>query len=527
VLNSLCDDLDEDENSSPSSDGTRAATPNASANGQPTPAPQCADYQSVGVSLPEADILLDRYRRLMAPGMPFVVLPANVTAQQLYAEKPTLLHAIVVVASFHDLPAQQANVKRLLRNLSERIMINCEKSIDILQAIIIFVGWYHPHVFWSHQGTNLMHLAMAMIIDLGFDRSPQQCGDFKKAATKAVVASAERVPTAEEFRILAGIFYLTSTLSSSFKKIDAMPWTEYLDNALIKLENAAEYESDLLLVQLVRLQHLIEQTTTTHSTQGATHIYTKAYVSDLNRLRSEDPFQESNIFLKLQYLVTEVLIWELPLNDLQDNKSTALHSRLRDVCHLIDAIKAFLDVFFKLPLCSYYTNTFAVFGQFAHAFVILIKIASLEVDGWDIEVLKSRLDFLETVEEAASRFEAAISSKPDGLEINNDHFTKWAVRVRWMKQVYEAKFVQSEGTRDERQEAIKALLRPTQESELAPDTPFTASEGGGVGPQQQLQQQPTPPDDVLSGDFFNYLDENFWQSFAGDFDLGWNEMNVS
>lgn len=46
-------------------------------------------------------------------------------------------------------------------------------------------------------------------------------------------------------------------------------------------------------------------------------------------------------------------------------------------------------------------------------------------------------------------------------------------------------------------------------------------------PAVQGVQPPTPPDDVLSGDFFNYLDEGFWQSFGADFDMGFADMSMN
>lgn len=33
-------------------------------------------------------------------------------------------------------------VKQMMRDVSERILINGEKSLDILQGIIVFVNWY-------------------------------------------------------------------------------------------------------------------------------------------------------------------------------------------------------------------------------------------------------------------------------------------------------------------------------------------------------------------------------------------------
>lgn len=144
--------------------------------------------------------------------MPFVPIPPSTTAQDLYRTKPVLLRAITTVALIHDLPRQQLLVKELLRDLSERIMMKGEKSVDLLQAIIIIVAWYYPHIFWSFQITNLLYLAAAMTIDLGFDKRREPCkADFN--ATTPV-----HQPSMEETRTLLGLFYLTSNQSSSFKK---------------------------------------------------------------------------------------------------------------------------------------------------------------------------------------------------------------------------------------------------------------------------------------------------------------------
>ena len=453
----------------------------------------------------------------MSHGMPFVTLAPKTTARQLYAEKPVLLHAIVVVAYFHDLQKQQTLVKQLMRNISERVLMDSQKSIDILQAILVFAAWYHPHIFWGQQITNLLHLAIAMTIDMGIDRPPQQCGDFKHGTVKAVHghSMSPRVPTLEEHRVLAGCFYLTSMLASSFKKIDAMPWTNYLDNALRILEQSAEFEDDIFLVQMTRLQHLIEETSTLEAPSAPMQMYVKAFNVDLDRLRQNDKYKDPNdTFLRMQYLTSEILVWELSLIDLQENKTTPLRSHLDDLYQLVKAIRAFLDVYFAIPTIEYLTIPFSAYAQFAHAFIVLIKIASLEIDGWDMKAIHDQLSFSQVIDEAANRFDEAMASTPDGLKVQNESFSKWAQRVRWMKSVYEAKFIPEEFKGKDQSDAIRV--------QLVSGPPEYPSETATAG-----VQQPTPPDDVLSGDFFNYLDENFWQSFAGDFDLGFPEMNMT
>ena len=465
----------------------------------------------------EAEILLDRYRRLMSYGLPFVIIPSGATAETLYAEKPLLLHAIVTVTYFHDFTRQQTMVKQLMRDISERVLINSERSLGILQGMLVLIGWYHPHIFWGQQISNLLHLAMAMCVDLNIEKSPQNCGELKSAAMKGMPGPplATRVATLEEHRTLAGVFYLTSMLSSSFKKNDAMSYTPYLEEALGNLERACERDSDLFLVQTVRLQHLIEITSNTDAPSAPMPMYIKAFSVDLDKLRKNDPCKETNIFLRMQYLAAEISVWELSLIDLQESKTKPLRMALDDLYNCVKAINAFFEAYFAIPTSAYLTAPFSVFAPFAHAFMVLVKLASLEFDGWDMKSINDELRFSKSLDEAADRLDGSTRSSPDGLIVNNDIFGKWAHRIRWMRSIYEAKFVQDgdkEGLQD-RSEASKTPWKPPTDYAEASETP-------GV-------QQPTPPDDILSGDFFNYLDENFWQSFGGDFELGFPDMGMN
>lgn len=382
--------------------------------------------------------------------------------------------------------------------------------IHFVSPLIFPASRFHPHIFWCPQINNLLHIASAMTIDMVIDRPPHQCVNFSQATTRAVTGLPHvgRTPTLEEHRVLAGSFYLTSMLSSSLKKFEPMAYTKFMDEAINKLEQENEFDSDLFLVQMVRLQRVMQEASGTETPDAPMQLYVKAFHSDLDQLRKTDPCKDQgNILLQMQYLSSEILVWELSLTDLQENKVKPLRSHLDDLYHLVEAIGNFINVFFSIPISAYLTMPFSAFGQFAHAFIVLIKMAALEVDGWDMRATNDKLNFLNIVDSAASRFEAATKSSPDGQLVNNDAFMKWAHRIRWMKQVYEVKYAQE----------------PTDDRPETAKTPATTE----PSPQDSAisgAQQPTPPDDMLSGDFFNYLDENFWQSFAGDFDLGITEM---
>lgn len=160
----------------------------------------------IDITPDEAEGLLHRYRELLSPGMPFVVLPDDATTQSLQEQKPVLLRAITTVALFHDLPRQQSLVKDLIREIGERLLVKGEKSLDILQGIIVLVGWFHIHIFWCQQLSNLIHLGISLSLDLGIDRKSHQ---FQQT----VNGKPPRVPILAENRALLGLYFFTSMVS--------------------------------------------------------------------------------------------------------------------------------------------------------------------------------------------------------------------------------------------------------------------------------------------------------------------------
>ncbi len=519
VLNTLCDGLDDTNNDPPISVPTMSSDTKSTYTTSPTqlvspdaalPPPDC---RSLGVSLLEAEILFDRYRRLMANNMPFVKVP-YCTTHQMYTDRPVLLQSIVTVTYFHEYPTQQNMVKRLIRNITERVFIDGEKSLDILQAVLVLVAWFHPHIFTIPQCTNLLHIAQALTIDLGFDRPPQSASDMKPPHKPGQNHPAMRQhATMAEHRAYLGTFYLTSMLSSPFRKCPSMRKTPYLEEALKALQEAQEYESDLLLIQMFRLQLLADDAVMVDTPTAPVQMYVKAFQADLEQLKKDDPCKAmDNVTLQLQYLAVDITIRELPLNELQGQSqiSTPLRSHLDELYYCVKAIRQFFEVFFTIDASLYLTVPFTFFGQFAHCFIALLKIVQLEIDGWNMKALHEQLNFSETIEETAKRYEDGSKYGPDGLTLNNESFMKWSQWVRWMKQMYESKLnPDSEGTENRAETKTSIWARPDDQQ------PTPAA------------QQPTPPDEMLSGDFFNYLDDNFWQSFAGEaLDLGFPDMNM-
>jgi hypothetical protein len=105
---------------------------------------------------------------------------------------------------------------------------------------------------------------MALTIDLGLNRA-QSHGQWQLRVvidTTSLLHGkgvTQGLRTADERRALLGCYYLFAKLSYSFKRLDPIRYTQHLEDCCQALLAEAEYPSDIVLVQHVRLQRVLER----------------------------------------------------------------------------------------------------------------------------------------------------------------------------------------------------------------------------------------------------------------------------
>ena len=90
----------------------------------------------------EADRLVDVYRSSLAIQSPFVTVPAGLTAKELYQETPFLFHSILLAASYNNSSRQQLLAYEILKYITEHLILNGERSFDLLQGLLLYIAWY-------------------------------------------------------------------------------------------------------------------------------------------------------------------------------------------------------------------------------------------------------------------------------------------------------------------------------------------------------------------------------------------------
>lgn len=87
------------------------------------------------------DELLDIFRENLARSTPFVLIPSEMNAQTLSTEKPFLYRAILTVASYHDSVHQIALGQQFIKDVTEYLILQGQKSLDLLQGLLVYISW--------------------------------------------------------------------------------------------------------------------------------------------------------------------------------------------------------------------------------------------------------------------------------------------------------------------------------------------------------------------------------------------------
>lgn len=103
---------------------------------------------------PSPDELLSFFQSQLTQYFPFVVIPSNTTAEDLRQQKPFLFDTIMLVAAKQRVSSQREAGDRLLAYLSDHLLLRGEKSLDLLQGLLVYLAWYIPDLF-SSQDSDL------------------------------------------------------------------------------------------------------------------------------------------------------------------------------------------------------------------------------------------------------------------------------------------------------------------------------------------------------------------------------------
>ncbi|TQV96293.1 hypothetical protein V2A60_003287 [Cordyceps javanica] len=341
------------------------------------------------------DVALETYKSQLQHLYPFVIIPASVTAAQLGATRPFLMSAIRMVTSFRSLRSMRAQMYALKKHISDYMLIRSERSMDLLLGIIVILGWYQYHCFAHAQLHNLLSLVISLVGEMGLNRHP-----IIHEGTR-VMAAQPPAPCArnnEERRAFIGVWFLASSMSTVFGRIDPMRYTSYVRECVTVLEKQREYETDVNLVFLLRIQHLTQRISELNPRDNTIEefssipkapaaVYISAFQNELDELRAKLPEHLKNDTIITMYFNTARLrLYEPPIVDkdlissLADAftlNNTGGGTPLDRLYNISAALTGWFENWFTVPVHQYACQTTAVAAQLVYALTMLGRWAQL------------------------------------------------------------------------------------------------------------------------------------------------------
>lgn len=139
---------------------------------------------------------------------PFVVIPPGTQPSRLKAERPFLFSAICMAASISDVRSMRGLMFSLIQRLANEMLIESGRSMDVLQGLLVMLAWYHNHCIMHTQLNNLLHLAQALLADLGLNKSPEV---QERSSVMVLNPPQPHHDTNEERRAVLGVWFLSSS----------------------------------------------------------------------------------------------------------------------------------------------------------------------------------------------------------------------------------------------------------------------------------------------------------------------------
>lgn len=137
-----------------------------------------------------AEQLCQTFSNDLAPLYPIVFVPMSSTWQSLQSGRPALFRAMITAASTSTHPAISARMFReTAQFLAEKVVVAGEKSLDLIQALLILSTWHlPPSKFTELKFSQYAHMAATMVTDLRSSNDKRY----------AILTSSEPLPPSHE-----------------------------------------------------------------------------------------------------------------------------------------------------------------------------------------------------------------------------------------------------------------------------------------------------------------------------------------
>lgn len=118
-----------------------------------------------------------------------------------------------MVASLRHRRSMWNQSRLLLREISDTVFMGPDRSLDLLQSVVVFLGFFHYFCFAHGYFTSLAHMASSMIVDMRLDR-PRARPALRNRGLQGIDPEEPRAMSNDEKRAVLAVWYLNSRFAA-------------------------------------------------------------------------------------------------------------------------------------------------------------------------------------------------------------------------------------------------------------------------------------------------------------------------
>ncbi|OQU94426.1 hypothetical protein CLAIMM_00782 [Cladophialophora immunda] len=399
------------------------------------------------LTMASADTLLETYKQVHTKFFPFVVVAPETDAATLRRDKPVLFLAIMTACLEADHMVQRRLGAELKRIISERVLIGNERSIELLQALLVHLSWIHYHFHpLNKQSYMLLQMAIALVMDLDLDRCPahrdQRVGSYFCRLNVEGNLPSQCQRTIAETRALLGCFYLCSSMAMTRKEL-LMKHTSWIEHCCHVLEADQETATDVYALGFVNTKCLAQRigerfsyndhTSIRFQSDAVIQMSLNGFKKEVADLEASPAFSsaQDNYVLMAELRALPIIMHEVSLYRDPTMTSHSTHNASQ-LWELLTSTRAFLEYFLSVPRDVLRHLPAAFFSFAAYALIVLSTVARLPTttSGWDGAIAKREADVLDMARRVKVKLGDELTRTGDG--VGTDQKDVWAFFTRGM-----------------------------------------------------------------------------------------------
>ncbi|KAK8137670.1 hypothetical protein PG984_003163 [Apiospora sp. TS-2023a] len=412
-----------------------------------------------GLSCAEAEVVLQTFRTKRLRHLPILYIPLEVTAAEFQREHPFLWLTIRAVCS-QSVKEQNLLADKIRQIIAKRTIVDCDRDLDMLQGLLVFLGWCayfsygKPFLCNCVLGTMAdpcFYLAMCnMAISVAFDlritrpaREDMIAHPYMNCFTAYTWRHGPKglnipPPSNETRRALLACFIICTNICS-FMKFDVVQWSPPLADCMTRLAESHETPADEVLIALAKIAKVSEDVARNfkgpedREKSVSPSIFVKAFLDSLEQVKqgfSPEVLQHEVVTTNLKS--TRILIYELAISHQPPSVYSGFEYRRIEYLHAcLQATKEYLDKFSMLDAGSIPVCCSSVLFHFACTMKVLYRLLLLDDPGWDRVSARKEVDIVYYLEQAAGKFEEAHRvAGIDNDDSEGDLFKRGGVALR-------------------------------------------------------------------------------------------------